>query len=52
MKKPAIALQGNNPELDHIQADRILIEFLRQCGHPAVAEAWERASERVGFWYA
>lgn len=43
---------NGDPEEDHIIAERILTEYLRLRGETAVAEAFERARERVGFWYA
>ena len=44
--------ERGDTEHDHAVADQILVEFLRANGHPEVADAWERAEERAGFWYA
>lgn len=42
------ALDGLDEERDHGAADSLLLQAV-----PAeVAEAWERARERIGFWYA
>ena len=43
---------NGDPEVDHGNAEKILLEYLRLRGETAVAEAFERARERVGFWYA
>jgi hypothetical protein len=45
------ALNGD-AETDHGTAEKILCEYLRFVGAGAVAEAFERAKDRVGFWYA
>jgi hypothetical protein len=45
---------ATDPENGHSRADDLLLEFLKN-HDPAskdVAEAWERARDRVGFWYA
>lgn len=36
----------------HGEADRILCEVLRESGLNEVADAFERARDRVGFWYS
>jgi len=43
---------GGDPESDHGVAEEILCEFLRSCGHMDVADAFEEARDRIGFWYA
>lgn len=43
---------SSDEEADHQNADDILVKFLRANGHKDVADAWERARDRVGFWYA
>ncbi len=43
---------NNGPEEAHMEAEAILCDFLRAQGHDAVAEAFEQAKERVGFWYS
>jgi hypothetical protein len=44
--------EGYCEEIGHSQADDILCECLRKLGAPEVADAFERARSRVGFWYA
>ena len=47
------ALTARDPENAHSRADDILIELL--LGIPElleVAEAWQAAEKRIGFWYA
>lgn len=49
----AMPAHGDN-EACHSEADKLLLSFLKQ-HDPAskdIAEAFERASDRVGFWYA
>jgi len=43
-----------NNEVSHMEADRLLIEYMKTLGFGAkmVAEAWERANKRCVFWYA
>jgi hypothetical protein len=46
--------ESGDTEIDHSQADLVLIQFMVD-HDPAckeVAEAWERARDRAGFWYA
>lgn len=48
------ALYSGDTECDHIEADDLLLTFLKD-HDPAsreVAEAFERARKRCGFWYA
>ena len=45
-------MRGDDPKIDHCRADDLLCEFLRAKGFGDVAEAYERAANRVGFWYA
>lgn len=45
------SLTDADPEAAHGTADAILIEFLRGIGYGTVANAFENASDRVGFWY-
>lgn len=45
------ALNGN-PEFDHPEAERILCEYLKSHRASEVADAFNRANDRVGFWYA
>lgn len=42
------ALDGHDEEAAHGMADHLLLQAVP----PEVAEAWERARERIGFWYA
>ncbi len=46
------ALSPEHPDTEHIEAEKILCEFLRAIGHAEVADAFEAACDRVGFWYA
>ncbi len=39
-------------EIAHSQADMILIHYLFTNGAPEISDAWRRAKDRVGFWYA
>jgi hypothetical protein len=39
-------------EKSHVEADAILLQFLRDNGCEDVANAWARAEDRLGFWYA
>ena len=45
------ALDGD-AERSHAEADKLMQEAFRLLGAKEVADAFERASERVGFWYA
>lgn len=36
----------------HLIADDILLTALRRANYGDVADAWDAARERVGFWYA
>ena len=40
--------RGRDTELDHVRADEILCEMLRQCGMGEVADAFELVDK----WYA
>ena len=46
------ALSPEYPDTEHIEAEKILCEFIRTIGHADVADAFEAARRRVGFWYA
>ena len=46
------ALDGADPESSHFKADEVLCQTLRELGAGEVADAFERAADRVGFWYA
>lgn len=40
-------------EMAHVEADAVLIQFLRDNGFADVADAWTNCEERHnGFWYA
>ena len=45
------ALTGADQECAHIEADNILLAVLETAGYKDVADAYERAQERVRFWY-
>jgi len=47
------SLKDDTPHEAHVDADAILIQFLRDIGYEDVADAWERLEENVGgFWYS
>ena len=46
------AITNGDNEYAHCQADKILKEFLRSNGYAKVADAFDEADDRVGFWYA
>ncbi len=46
------ALTSADPESAHGEADDVVMEVLRLHNLSHVADAFERASERCGFWYA
>lgn len=39
-------------EVSHAEADDLLVAALRDAGWGEVADAYEKAQDRVGFWYA
>ena len=45
------ALEGDQ-EAAHGDADDILLRYLKHHDAKEIADAWERACERVGFWFA
>lgn len=45
------ALDASDPEYAHGRADEILLSVVRVFA-PQVADAYERADERIHFWYA
>jgi hypothetical protein len=45
-------MQAGDNEAVHYAADDLLLNFLRSEGYNDIAEAYERARDRVGFWYA
>ena len=45
-------LEGGDNEAMHLYADQVLLDLIKSLGHPEVAEAFNRADERVGLWYA
>lgn len=44
--------EGVDEEVAHSEAEKMLMAFLRGNGFGKVAEAYEAARDRVGFWYA
>jgi len=38
--------------MDHFLADEMLLDFLDRAGHNAVADAYRRQRERIGFLYS
>ena len=55
-KEEAIAvldrLGSGDIEDDHLKADGALLDYLRANGAEDVAAAYERARDRLRFWYA
>jgi hypothetical protein len=45
-------LDRGDPEQAHIEADAILVELLASQGFGAVADAFHKAQDDIGFWYA
>jgi hypothetical protein len=43
---------NGDPEGDHAIADQVLIDYLESTGQSDVSNAFQRARDRVGFWYA
>lgn len=51
----AVQMLQNLPqdqEVAHGEADDILCEYLRSIGESEVADAFDAASDEIGFWYA
>ena len=48
----ALSNLPDDPELAHMKAERIIIEFLASNGMGSVSDAFEKARIRIGFWYA
>ena len=46
------ALGKGDPEAAHGHAEGLLMAYLRSWGHGDIADAYERARDRVGFYYA
>ena len=45
-------LSCGDPESAHGQAEDIIMEFLASNGMGEVSDAFEKARDRIGFWYA
>lgn len=43
--------EGGDIEASHLYADKVLIDLLSVLA-PEVAVEWDKARDRVGFWYA
>jgi len=43
---------SENYEDLHVEADEILLKCLASFGHESVVEAYKKARERIGFFYA
>ena len=43
---------GGDNEAAHVNADKWLIQYLMENGQTQAAEAWQRTSDRIGFWYS
>jgi hypothetical protein len=46
-----LALLGDE-EIAHIEADRLLVDFLHAHGFKSLVGAYTRCRDDVGFWYA
>ena len=44
--------EHGDEEALHGEAEDVLCEFLRSVNYGDLADAFDRANERVGFWYA
>jgi len=45
-------LTSDDPEVSHGRADDLLLDFLKENGHQDLAQAWDSACDRCGFWFA
>jgi len=45
-------LTGDDPEIAHGTAEDIIMNYLRHEGYSELADAFDRAVDRCGFWYA
>lgn len=43
-------ITGGDGERDHLDADVLLLAALREAGSAAVADAYDRLTERAQFW--
>lgn len=41
-----------SPDQDHSQAEKLLIEHLREIGDGELADAWVKAQDEQNWWYA
>ena len=46
------AIEGIDRHNAHVEADGVLLDFLRANGYEAIADAWKRADGRSDFWYS
>ena len=46
------ALDGHDPEIDHSDADLILLAVLAGKDCQDVVDAYRHAKARIGFWYS
>ncbi len=46
------SMSGTDTEQEHITADDLLVQALKNAGKEKIAEAFQAAANRVGFWYA
>ena len=44
--------EGSDAEIEHSRAENVLCAYLRATGSGDLADAFDNACERVGFWYA
>ena len=45
-------MEYKDPEIQHGEAEEILCKLLRDLGYGDASDAFDRAQERIGFWYA
>ena len=47
-----LQMLADRPEESHREAEDILMEFLASQGFGAVSDAFGKARDEIGFWYA
>lgn len=45
-------LDPRDPEVAHAEAEDVLLNYLRKTGDADLADAFVRARDSIGFWYA
>ena len=44
-------IEDGDTEMAHIEAEAIILQFLRDSGHELLADSFEETKNRIGFWY-